>query len=29
MIWAARALLPEGWASDVRITLAQGRVGLH
>lgn len=26
VIWAARALLPEGWASDVRITLAQGRI---
>ena len=26
VIWAARALLPEGWASDVRIALAQGRI---
>ncbi|PPT80694.1 formimidoylglutamate deiminase [Xanthomonas arboricola] len=25
-LWAARALLPEGWAGDVRITLAQGRI---
>ncbi|MCC5084113.1 formimidoylglutamate deiminase [Xanthomonas campestris] len=23
-VWAARALLPDGWASDVRITLAHG-----
>lgn len=26
VFWAARALLPEGWASQVRITLAQGRI---
>ncbi|WP_164739897.1 formimidoylglutamate deiminase [Xanthomonas sp. BRIP62411] len=25
-LWAARALLPDGWAGDVRITLAQGRI---
>nr|WP_243840488.1 formimidoylglutamate deiminase [Xanthomonas euroxanthea] len=25
-MWAARALLPDGWAGDVRITLAQGRI---
>jgi len=24
--WAARALLPEGWASEVRIALTQGRI---
>ncbi|NJC29928.1 formiminoglutamate deiminase [Xanthomonas arboricola] len=27
-LWAARALLPDGWAGDVRITLAQGRIAL-
>ncbi|MCC4621623.1 formimidoylglutamate deiminase [Xanthomonas cassavae CFBP 4642] len=26
VFWAARALLPEGWAGQVRITLAQGRI---
>lgn len=25
-LWAARAFLPDGWAGDVRITLAQGRI---
>lgn len=25
-IWAERALLPEGWASDVCVTLAEGRI---
>ncbi|MBB3798578.1 formiminoglutamate deiminase [Xanthomonas arboricola] len=25
-LWTARALLPDGWAGDVRITLAQGRI---
>lgn len=25
-VWAARALLPDGWASDVRITVAYGRI---
>ncbi|OBR75830.1 formimidoylglutamate deiminase [Xanthomonas arboricola] len=25
-LWAARALLPDGWVGDVRITLAQGRI---
>ncbi|CAE6750952.1 formimidoylglutamate deiminase [Xanthomonas arboricola] len=25
-LWAARALLPDGWAGDVRITLAQGHI---
>lgn len=25
-LWAVRALLPDGWAGDVRITLAQGRI---
>ncbi|MBB4708868.1 formimidoylglutamate deiminase [Xanthomonas arboricola] len=25
-LWAARALLPDGWTGDVRITLAQGRI---
>ncbi|NIK41166.1 formiminoglutamate deiminase [Xanthomonas arboricola] len=25
-LWAARALLPDGWAGNVRITLAQGRI---
>lgn len=28
MIFAERALLPEGWAVDVRITLAEGRISL-
>ncbi|WP_186810970.1 formimidoylglutamate deiminase [Xanthomonas arboricola] len=25
-LWAARALLPDGWTGNVRITLAQGRI---
>jgi len=28
LIFAERALLPEGWAVDVRITLAEGRISL-
>ena len=27
-IWAERALLPEGWAENVCITLDQGRIGV-
>ena len=26
MIFASRALLPEGWAENVRITVAEGRI---